>query len=58
MEIASSALAGDGTRLAPSFPIATTQTTPALEIIFTRAASAVEPLSPFPGSRGLLSTEP
>ncbi len=41
-----SALAGEGTRRAPSFPIAITQITPASTALFTCRASALEPLSP------------
>ena len=41
-----SALAGDGTRRAPSLPMAMTHTTPASTALFTCRASALEPLSP------------
>ena len=58
MEMAPSALAGDGTRLLPSLPIATTQTMPASRASLTRRASAPDPLSPSSsGFRGEL-TEP
>ena len=46
IEIALSALAGEGTRLVPSFPIATTQTMDALTASLTRRASEPLPLSP------------
>ncbi len=53
IEIAPSALAGDGTLLAPSLPIATTQTIPASVAELTRRASLPEPLSPSsPGFNG------
>ena len=56
MEMAPSALAGEGTRFVPSLPIATMQTMPASRASFTRRASAPDPLSPSsPGFNGLLS---
>ena len=55
MEIAPSALAGEGTRFVPSLPMATMQTMPASRASFTRRASAPEPLSPSSsGFKGLL----
>ena len=50
-----SALAGEGTRLVPSLPIATTHAIPASVASLTRRASAPEPLSPWsPGLSGEL----
>ena len=52
-EIAPSALAGDGTLLVPSLPIAITQTIPDSVALLIRRASLPEPLSPSsPGLSG------
>ncbi len=53
IEIAPSALAGEGTLLVPSLPIATTQTIPTSVALLTKRASLPVPLSPSsPGFRG------
>ena len=58
IEIAPSALAGDGTLFEPSLPIATTQTIPTSVALLTKRASLPVPLSPSsPGLRGE-ETEP
>ena len=52
--IAPSALAGEGMRLLPSFPTATTQMIPSSVAVLIKLASAPEPLSPLsPGFNGV-----